>query len=529
MTRILVLVLSLFALSANAVDLEKWVDKMIDKDTDNYRKEQITILSKEPDAKYRIKAAEWLSSQHDPDSVTALAAALSDKDARVRKEAASQLWSAEERAKPYQAAAHEDARRSRPQRRRQCRRRAAGDRHEARRSSRRARKRVLAAPDASTSSRFYAARNLVGYEAPMKLVGPMIEYLERNTQNYTGSVTDKSRKNVELAEKALAHLVKKGKDRAIIQPLFEALVETKNGQIPLMKTLGLFDPKPDGWTNSLIRQLDNPNPNVRYEALGQLRTVKKEKDVARVGAARGRDAAGSGLLGALARPSGRSGSAQGLAASEIDKVVAATQRPGHVGAAQRRARAGRDGRGEPGDSGRDAGAGRRGRAPGGRQGDAGSGQGRARRGEVGAAEHRQWRHGGRLGSACRGAYRPAPQGAAPASTGNEAQGLALPALAQGEVRRSLLLPGADQARRPAGARVPRRRDVAQQVDPGPRPLDPRDALRERGVRAERAPDEARDQADREAPARARRRRQRRRRERATPRSPRPRARAATAS
>ena len=44
------------------------------------------------------------------------------------------------------------------------------------------RKRVLDAPEASVSARFLVARNLVGYEAPGKLVGPMIEYLEHNAR-----------------------------------------------------------------------------------------------------------------------------------------------------------------------------------------------------------------------------------------------------------------------------------------------------------------------------------------------------------
>jgi HEAT repeat protein len=321
--RLLLLVFALAALPAPA-DLVDWAEKLMDKQMASWKKEKIETIAKGRDPKERLEAVKGLPVS-DPDACMAFAGALSDSDAQVRAAAASQLWRADKLAEPY-----------RPQLAK-----ALGDpdvnvvanaagalqnigMSEAELAP--ARKRVLIAPDASTSSRFYAARNLVGYEPAMKLVGPMIEYLERNTHNYTGSVTDKNRTNVELAEKGLAHLVKKGKDRAIIQPLFEALVETKNGQIPLMRTLGLFDPKPDGWTHSLLRQLENPNPHVRYEALGQLRTVKKEKEVA-VWAPRAAamlqdpDASvRSNALWAL-------GSAQGLAASEIDKVAAATHDP----------------------------------------------------------------------------------------------------------------------------------------------------------------------------------------------------------
>ena len=44
--------------------------------------------------------------------------------------------------------------------------------------------------------------------------------------------------------------------------------------------MGNFEPRPEGWIQTLLVQLDNPNPYTRYEALGQLRSMKKEKDIA---------------------------------------------------------------------------------------------------------------------------------------------------------------------------------------------------------------------------------------------------------
>ena len=322
--RLLILVFALAALPAPAFDLEKWADKLMDKQMESWKKEKIQTIAKGRDPKARLEAVEGLPVS-DPDACMAFAGALSDGDASVRTAAASQLWRAEKLAEPYRpqlmkALDDPDA---------NVVANAAGalqaiGMKEAELAP--ARKRVLAAPEASVSVRFLVARNLVGYETPSRLVGPMIEYLERNAQHYTGSVTDKNRHNVEMAEKALERLVKNTKDRAIIQPLWEALVETKNGQIPLMRALGSFEPRPEGWTRTLLRQLENPNPRVRYEALGQLRYVKQEKEVA-VWAPRAADmlkdpdsSVRSNALWAL-------GNVKGLAASQIENVIAAASDP----------------------------------------------------------------------------------------------------------------------------------------------------------------------------------------------------------
>ncbi len=324
MRRALILILALAALPAFALDLEKWADKLMDKQMASWKREKIETIAKDRDPKARLEAVEGLPVS-DPDACMAFAAALSDSDATVRKAAANQLWRAEKLAEAYRpelmkALDDPDA---------NVVAYAAGALQsigvkEAELAT--ARKRVLAASEASFSSRFFAARNLVGYEAPGKLVGPMIEYLERNTQGYTGSVGDKNRHNVELAEKALERLITSSKDRAIIPSLNAALADTRNAQIPLMKTLGRFEPKPEGWTRTLLRQLEHPNPYVRYEALGQLRSVTQEKEVA-VWAPRASQmlqdpdtSVRSNALWAL-------GSAAGLAASEIDKVVAAAADP----------------------------------------------------------------------------------------------------------------------------------------------------------------------------------------------------------
>jgi HEAT repeat protein len=324
MSRLLLAAFALAALPAFPFDFLKWVDEQTDKQMERWKKESIQTLARDRDPEKRLEALERLSDT-DPEAVTAFAGALSDPDARVRRAAASKLWSAEKRAEPYreqlvkalddpdvnvvayaagalQAIGMKESELVVP------------------------RKRVLAAPEASTSARFLVARNLVGYEAPVNLVGPMLAYLERNSDGYTGSVTDSRRDNIELAQKALERLVKNTKDRALIPPIWQALVETRNAQIPLMRALGLFDPKPEGWTSSLIRQLDNPNDRVRYEALNQLRNVKLEREVAKWLPHAARmvgdpdKSVRSNALWAI-------GSTKGLGAPEIEKVALAAADP----------------------------------------------------------------------------------------------------------------------------------------------------------------------------------------------------------
>jgi HEAT repeat protein len=316
MLRILVLVISLAAAPALAFDLEKWADDLANRQMEKWKKEKLETAVKGRDPKARLEAVEGLSYA-DPDALAAFAIALGDSDARVRRAAASQMWSAEKKAEPYRA--HLTKALDDPDPNVVAYAAGALQAQGVKEAELVApRKRILDSGEASVTSRYYAARSLVGHEPPRKIAAAMIEYLEQNAGNA---------KNVELVEKSLERLVRITKDRNLIDPLLAALVETRNAHVPLLKTLGTFEPKPEGWTRILVKHLEHANPRVRYEALTQMRSVKEERDIAvwvPRAAAMLQDpdsSVRSEALWAL-------GSARGLAAGEVDKVVAAmTENP----------------------------------------------------------------------------------------------------------------------------------------------------------------------------------------------------------
>ena len=164
MARLLVLVLALALVPAHAFDFEKWVDGLANRQMEAWKKESIQTLARDRDPEKRLEALERISYM-DADGIVAIAAALNDADARVRRAAASKLWSAEERARPYQEALRKALDDPDPN----VVAYAAGALQatgvkEAELVA--PRKRVLAAAESSVSARFLVARNLVGYETP---------------------------------------------------------------------------------------------------------------------------------------------------------------------------------------------------------------------------------------------------------------------------------------------------------------------------------------------------------------------------
>ncbi len=316
--------MALAATPAFAIDLEKWATDLANREMERWQKEKLETAIKGRDPAARLKAVEGLS-HHDADSLAAFAIALGDSDARVRRAAANKLWSAEKKAEPYrvpltralddtdsnvvayaagalQASGVKEADLTAP------------------------RQRVFESSDASVTSRFLVSRNLIGHQPPAKIAAAMIAYLERNSESQTGRAGDTNRENVALAERGLERLLRTSNDRGLIQPLREALVETKNAHIPLMKTLALFEPKPEGWTQTLLKQLENTAPRVRHAALGHLRAVKEEAEVV-VWAPRAAAMLQDPDAPVRAEALWALESARGAAAGEIERVAAALTDP----------------------------------------------------------------------------------------------------------------------------------------------------------------------------------------------------------
>ena len=396
MSRILLLAAALATQSAFAIfGIETDPDKI----EAQWVKEKLEAVANDRDPKERAAAAEWLGGRNSPDAIAALAKALSDRDAKVRQAAAGALWKSEKAAEPARRqllAALED---SDPNVVVQAAGalQAIGMKEEALAA---ARKRVFDSPEASLSSRFLVSRNLIGREPATKLLEPMVAYLER-------AATPKvSSHNVELAQQALARLAKT-QDRSLLPPLMEAARAAKAGQVVLLKTLALFEPKPEGYTAFVLGFLDSADLKVRYAALGSLRSMTKEKDVA-VWAPRAaamlRDpdsSVRSEALWAL-------GSGAGLAALRDRRGRERARRLRCERETQRRARDRRDGREEPGGRGGREGARGRGEP---RRVDHGDGEGPRRgcafRSEERAGEARCRRRARRGSARCdrgRGAF-----------------------------------------------------------------------------------------------------------------------------
>ena len=278
------------------------------------------ILAKEKDARERASAAESLGGTKYPDSIIALAAALADPDPRVRAAAADALWKSEKFAEPARSALLKALDDSSPE----VAVRAAGALQSLGMKESElvaTRKRVLASADAPRNVRFLAARGLIGFELPVTLLEPILAYLDQSAAPRSASTgNDAARRNTELCAQALARLAKTG-DRALIAPLVDELRRARHGHVVLLKTLALFNPKPDGWTELLLSFLGSPEHTVRHETLSLLGAEKNEKDILAWvprAAAMLRDPDASVRSQAM----WILGNAGGLAAGHIDAVIA---------------------------------------------------------------------------------------------------------------------------------------------------------------------------------------------------------------
>lgn len=187
-----------------------------------------------------------------------------------------------------------------------------------------ARLRVLDSND--PSDRFLAARSLIGQAPALKLVDPILDYMEDQlggSPDDEFQARDARSHNLEIGQQALVELVKRSKDRALIAPLTEAVRGFRgHNELPL-KALALFEPLPKGWADLLVEQLGSRDSRVLREALFLMgRTAKSAAEVARWApeAARLERSRDGDVRHALIYALGEAG---GLASDQIDVPVRA--------------------------------------------------------------------------------------------------------------------------------------------------------------------------------------------------------------
>jgi HEAT repeat protein len=222
----------------------------------------------------RVEAAESLGRLEFPEAVEPLVTALSDRDARVRREAASGLWNSSDVAKeaiPALRTALEDPEPS-------VVIRAAGAL-----ISMDVSPKSIAAPlrnvlqNGDDVDRFLAARALIGIEPGATLVAPILDYLRRNAPDPKSEDWSGRHDNFEAGEKALKRLAET-QERGIAVPLVNNLQSSQYLTEPILVALGVLRDRPERWVDTLLNQLSSLNPDVREKAIELLGDQKSPAD-----------------------------------------------------------------------------------------------------------------------------------------------------------------------------------------------------------------------------------------------------------
>src|SRR5207253_1137188 len=223
----------------------------------------------------RILGAKLLRVKEEPEAVEALVQALQDKDARVRKEAASSLWATGEKAKAAELALRKalddpdpavvasaagalemmdvDAKELAP-----------------------ARRRALSAVDPKDDhTAFLIARGLIGIDPAATVVPGILPYLASMSE--AGSDYN-YRESVDAATKALVE-VAETKDRAAIPMLLAELHRSPASAPSLLSALAAYKPQPEHFAQILAEQMHARSPQTRYAALQQASHLTSDADV----------------------------------------------------------------------------------------------------------------------------------------------------------------------------------------------------------------------------------------------------------
>ncbi len=239
-------------------------------------------LAKDRDALERVSAADSLGGRQNPEAVAALAKALSDSDASVRRAAASALWKTGKGA----AAARPELQKTLTDSDATVVARAAGalaamgvPEKELTEAWRRA---LDGSRDDATA--FLAARGLIGFDPPEKLAPLILTWLSKNAEDAArpgrGRSSSDARNSAEAAEKALSALLQEG--AAPVLPLLDRTVaRTPESGRYVFGALARVKPLPPGTVDLALKHTHSSLAETRYAAISLAAKVTSEREAAR--------------------------------------------------------------------------------------------------------------------------------------------------------------------------------------------------------------------------------------------------------
>lgn len=226
----------------------------------------VKVLGQDKDAKKRREAARSLGYHNTPQSLAALASALTgDKDYKVRQAAASSLWKHSPKIEPAKNALVQSLSDPHPgvAIRASWALQNSGVKAQELTTPR---LRALSHPKSTVSTKFWAAYGLVGHAPPTQLVEHLLNY-------------SKSLIRAKEANNAFKRLVSQ-KDREVIPPMLKMVEKYHKGNVIVLRSLQTFQPQPKKLVDLLCRQFDFPDMELRAEIIGLLRNQgKKEEEV----------------------------------------------------------------------------------------------------------------------------------------------------------------------------------------------------------------------------------------------------------